>query len=100
MATETESLTVPDDPYSDGESTVEEVETTETDNPETKPKDDGAATELLSKSFFGDKSLKPGTRCEIEIVRVTDSQVIARKVPDSEYHDDDAPAANDDLMDD
>lgn len=98
MATET-TAPVMDDPYSDGESTeVEEVETKEEPAPETKPKDDGAATELLSKSFFGDKELKPGTRCEIEIVKVTDSQVIAKKVAESDY--DDEPVKEADPMDD
>lgn len=89
-----------DDPYSDGESP--DVETPETESeeaaPETKPKDDGAATEILGKKFFGDKELKPGTRCEIEIVQVTDSQVIAKKVADSDY--DDEPEKESDPMDD
>lgn len=66
--------------------------------------DEGAAEALLPKEFFGGKELKPGSRCEIEIVRVTDDQVIARKVPESEYRDteDETPApesAMSDMMD-
>lgn len=90
-----------DDPYSDGESPDVESEETESEEeaaPETKPKDDGAATELLSKKFFGDKELKPGTRCEVEIVKVTDSQAIVKKVAKSDY--DDEPKKDEDLMDD
>jgi len=99
MALEPSAPPVADDPYSDGDAPEpEEVEQQETENPETKPKDDGAATELLSKSFFGDKTLKPGTRCEVEIVKITDSQAIVKTVPESDY--DDEPDKEKDLMDD
>lgn len=58
------------------------------DGGETTPKkgnDDGGATALLDKTFFGDKELKPGVRCEVEITRVMDDQVMVKKVPESEY---------------
>lgn len=90
-----------EDPYSDGESPEpesEEKESKEEAAPETKPKDDGAATELLSKKFFGDKVPKVGDRCELEVVRVTESQVIAKKVAESDY--DDEPDKEADPMDD
>lgn len=92
-----------DDPYSDSDSPEpesEEKESKEESAPETKPKDDGAATELLSKKFFGDKPIKVGDRCELEIVKITDSQVIAKKVAKSDYDDDDKSDKDEDLMDD
>ncbi len=51
-----------------------------------KPKND-KATFLIPKNVFGDKTLEPGTRCEIEVTRVLDDQVEAIKVADSEYRD-------------
>lgn len=58
-------------------------------------KDKGEATELLRRSFFGDKELKPGTRCEVEVVRVMDEQVSVKKVPESEYRDEDEELTED-----
>lgn len=50
-----------------------------------KDSEGGAATSLLPKDFFGGKELKPGVRCEVEVARVTDGQVLVKKVPESEY---------------
>lgn len=56
------------------------------ENPsEQSEESDGAPESLLPKSFFGDKELEPGKRCEVEIVRVEEDQVLVKKVPESEY---------------
>lgn len=90
-----------DDPFSDSDSPEPESKETEPKDdaaPEIKPKDDGAATELLSKSFFGDRELKVGSVCEVRVTKITDSQVIVAKV-DKDYTDDE-PAKEADPMDD
>jgi len=90
------------DPYDDS-STDTATETPAEDKGDSA-KDEGAATALLDKDFFGDKELKPGTRCEVEVDRVLDDQVQVHKVPESEYKDADeakessSPSA-DDMMD-
>jgi len=71
------------DIYDDGGSDT----ATETPAEEKSTKDEGAATGLLSKSFFGEKELKPGDRCEIELDRVFDDQVQVHKVAESDYKD-------------
>lgn len=70
-------------------------------------KDSGAATAVLPKDFFGDKTLEAGKRCEVEIQKIMDDQVLVSKVPDSEYKDkesgeppDTAPeSSSEDMMD-
>lgn len=48
----------------------------------TEPAADNAqATSVLPKDFFQGKELEPGTRCEIEIVRVHDQDVEVSYVP-------------------
>ena len=73
------------------------------ESPAEKPseKKEGAATGLLSKDFFGGKELKPGTRCEIEVDRILDDQVMVRKVPESDYSKPEEsmmPAESEDMM--
>lgn len=70
--------------------------------PSKSDKSEGAATALLPKDFFGDKTLEPGTRCEVEVSRVLDDQVQVTKVPESEYkgeEPDDMPAPSESEMD-
>jgi hypothetical protein len=50
-----------------------------------KESEEGAPDTLLPKSFFGGEELKPGMRCEVEIVRVMPDQVMVKKVAESEY---------------
>lgn len=71
---------MPDDIYDDAgmsESAPEKAE------PESNSS--GSPEELLSRSFFGDKELEIGKRCEVEIVKLMPDQVLVKKVPDSEY---------------
>lgn len=69
-----------DDLYSDSESPPE-------------AKDDSGSNEaLLPKEFFEGKPLEVGGRCEIEIVRVMDDQVLAKYRP----HTDDQPRKSED----
>jgi Zn-finger nucleic acid-binding protein len=44
---------------------------------------------VLPKSFFGDKELEPGSRCEVEIVRVNEDDVEVKYVPHSEGEEND-----------
>lgn len=46
--------------------------------------DSGSNTALLPKEFFSGKELEVGGRCEIEIVRVMDDQVLAKYLPHTE----------------
>jgi len=56
-----------EDPYSD-------ADTTDTSRPEEDANGE-TATSLLPKAFFMGKTLEPGSRCEVEVVRVHDDQV-------------------------
>lgn len=69
------------------------------DSQEPKPSENGEATALIDKAFFGDKELKPGVRCEIEVQKVMDGQVLATKVPESEYKEATEPSAARDEVD-
>lgn len=74
---------MPTDYYSDTDDS--DSAGVDVENSEESKTDKGAATALLPKDFFGDKELKPGTRCEIEVTRVLEDQIEAKKVPQSEY---------------
>lgn len=75
---------MPEDMYDDGGDTAVETPPAETEKEESTDKE-GAATATLPREFFGDKTLEPGKRCEVEIQRVMDDQVLVSKVPESEY---------------
>lgn len=47
-------------------------------------------TAILPKSLFGGRELKPGDKCDVEVVRVHED---AYEVQGCEGHDDEAPAA-------
>lgn len=51
---------------------------------EEEPKNEGAATELVSASFFGDKPLEVGGECTVRIVHVYDDQVEIEYVKEKE----------------
>lgn len=84
-----------EDMYSDMPETVAppEPEVPEETVPEeapVEPEDTGEdRTALLPKASFMGKDLKPGTRCEFEIVRVHDDEVEVKYVP----HEESAEAA-------
>lgn len=83
------------DVYSDRDAAPElEAEAPETEEAEDTPDEEGkdktsdSATGLVSKTFFGDKELKPGTTCKVRVEKVYDDQVsisyVAHKSDDSE----------------
>lgn len=53
---------------------------------------DSASTGLLPREFFQGKDLTPGTKCEIEVVKVHDDQAEVRYMP----HEENAEPAGDD----
>lgn len=50
------------------------------DTPDNPKEDKDENTALLPKDFFGDKELKPGNQCTIEIVRSYEDEVEVRYV--------------------
>lgn len=68
------------DLYDDGGDDASSAPTEEQDK-------EGEATSLLPKSFFGDKAVEKGKRCEVEITAIYDDQVQVTKVPESDYKD-------------
>lgn len=48
---------------------------------ESKEQESGEETALLPKSFFAGKELKPGTKCQIEIVHGYGDEVEVKYVP-------------------
>lgn len=64
--------------------------------------DSGAETALLPKSFFGDKSLEPGSTCKIKVVRIYDEEVeveyVAHDKDDKNKQEYDSPEAQLDRM--
>lgn len=49
-----------------------------------KAREEESETALLPKSLFGDKDLKPGSRCSIEVVAVYDDEVEVKYVKHEE----------------
>jgi len=69
---------MPDDYYGGGADETPEVA------PEETPEEQGANVALLPKEFFQGKELAVGSRCEVEIQKVEDDQVLVSYVPHSE----------------
>lgn len=96
------------DVYSDRDSAPEmEAETTETEDSEDTPDEKGegedksseSGTGLVSKAFFGDKELKPGTTCRVKVEKVYDDQVSISYIPhgESDSDEDDKTKESDDV---
>lgn len=62
------------------------------DQPEKPESESQGETSILPKSFFGDRELKPGEKCDVEIVAVHESDVEVKgcdsaEKPESESQD-------------
>lgn len=67
---------MPADLYDDSEA--------EAPAPESTPNGSESPTSLLPLSFFEGKQVEPGSRCEVEVVRVHDDQAEVRYVTHNE----------------
>lgn len=101
-------MPTPTDVYSDRDSAPEMAEATETESAEDthyekgegEDKSSESGTGLVSKTFFGDKELKPGTTCKVRVEKVYDDQVsisyVAHKADDSDDSEDE-PKVDEDV---
>lgn len=71
-----------EDYYSDGGETGADAGNEST--PESSKIDTETQTALLPKAFFGDKELKPGVKCEVEIKEIYEGDVMVAYVPHGE----------------
>lgn len=65
----------------DPEAEAPEEEFAEEPVPDEETDKGGEKTALLPKSVFSGQDLKPGYKCQIEVVRVHDDEVEIKKVP-------------------
>lgn len=58
------------------------------DKPQSNEAGDGSETSILPKSFFSGKDLKPGDKCDVEIVAIHDNDVEVRGCDSSDTESD------------
>jgi nitrate reductase beta subunit len=81
-----------------GEEEVVE-ETAEETVAEDEPLDESESpVEVVSKSFFMGKPVKPGYRCEVEVTKVDEDSVLIKKISDSEKSEDGENMMGDEMM--